>query len=363
MDGIMRRPILALLILAAILCATAARGEDKAALQARLDRVNKLTALDDSALKPWNMKISFQIDDDGGKLKEQGTLEEWWAGPSEYKISIVSLSYTATTIVNKDGRFRTAGVAETPYLLEVLERQMVHPMPHPGEVSGLSPETLKLEGATGPATECIMLGEMLRNVSFPQLGLLPTYCLVPGKDLLQASFDYGNLTVERKSMGMFQQKVMPIDIRVTLNAVDAASSHLLTLKTAPLTDADFALPTSGMEPAEVPRVHVSYRDLYTEIVATPPRDFPEGVKPDAMSAPVQVHIRIGTDGSVHFVRLDTTPDVRMAAPALWMASQMKFTPHHQDGKLVEVETTANIYFSKKLKQPVMQEKNMAPKKN
>jgi len=361
MDVIMRRSLFPLLLLTAFLCTTTAHAEDKATLQARLDRVNKLTALDDPSLKPWTMKIIFQIDDDGGKLKEQGSIEEWWAGPSEYKISVFSPSYTATTIVNKDGRFHTAGTAETPYLIEVLERQMVHPMPHSGEVSGLAPETVKLEGITGTVPECIMLGKDLRNVADPQLGLLPTYCLVPGKDLLQVSYDYGNLMVERKSMGMFQQKVMPVDVRIAINGVDAADSHLLALKAAPLTDADFAVPASGMEHVDTPRVRVPFHTLYTEIVASPPRDAPFDVKPDALSAPVQVHILIGTDGIVHYARLESTPDPRMAPPALWMASHLIFTPHREDGKLVDVETTANIYFSKRLKQPVMQEKNMAPK--
>jgi hypothetical protein len=128
---------------------------------------------------------------------------------------------------------------------------------------------------------------------------------------------------------------------------------LLALKAAPLTDADFAVPATGMEPADTPRIHVAYHDLYTEIASTPVREAPFDVKPEALSAPVQVHMLIGTDGAVHYVRLDTTPDVRLATPALWIASGMKFTPHRQDGKLVEVETTANIYFSKRLKQGVM----------
>src|ERR1700722_9607906 len=123
----MRPPIFVSLVLTACLCAASAHGEDKAALAARLDRINKVTALDDPALKPWSMKLSFLLDDDVGKLKEQGTIEELWAGPSEYKITIASPSYSATTIVNHDGHFRTAGAAETPYLLQLLLRQMVHP--------------------------------------------------------------------------------------------------------------------------------------------------------------------------------------------------------------------------------------------
>lgn len=348
MDGIMRRIIFLPLILTACLCAIAAHSEDKAALAARLDRVNKITALDDPTLKPWNMKISFSLSDDVGKFKEQGTLEEWWAGPSLYKISIVSPSYSATTIVNLSGHFRTAGAADTPYMLEVLERQMVHPMPRPNEVTGLSPQAVKIENAPTPVPECIMLSEPMRNVTFPQVGLLPTYCLVPGKDLLQASYDYGNLMVARTAMGMFQQKVMPIDIKVFMNRVDAASSHLLALKTAPLTEADFAVPAAGMVSADVPVVHMLYRDLHSEILSVPAQAMPTGLQPSVLSAPVEVALRIGTDGGVHSVRLVSTPDIKMAAPAMWIAANTKFMPHHKDDKLVEVETLANIYFSKAL---------------
>src|ERR1700733_15845813 len=92
--------------------------EDKAASQARLQRADALTRVDDPALKPWYLKTNFSLFDDNGKLAEQGTLEEWWAGPSMYKRTITSPSYTGTIIVNKDGRFRTAGSAEAPYLLE-----------------------------------------------------------------------------------------------------------------------------------------------------------------------------------------------------------------------------------------------------
>jgi hypothetical protein len=122
----------------------------------------------------------------------------------------------------------------------------------------------------------------------------------------------------------------------------------------PLTEADFALPASGMEPADPSRVQVPFLKMISEIASEPPRlPPPPGVKPEALSAPVQVRMLIGTDGGVHSVRLDTTPDVHMAAPAMFMAIQTKFTPHRENGKLVEVETTANIYFSRILKQGVM----------
>jgi hypothetical protein len=133
-----------------------------------------------------------------------------------------------------------------------------------------------------------------------------------------------------------------------MNRVDAASSHLLALKTVPLTEADFVVPATGMVSADVPVVHVLYRDLHSEIASVPAQAMPTGLQPSVLSAPVEVAMRIGTDGGVHSVRLVSTPDIKMAAPAMWIAANTKFTPHRKDDKLVEVDTIANIYFSKAL---------------
>src|SRR5580698_10564719 len=95
------------LSLLALVLVSNAHADEKATLQARIDRVDAQTRLDDPALKPWYMKVNFQLYDAAGKPGEQGTFEEWWAGPSLYKRTVTSPSYTATLIVNKDGKFRT----------------------------------------------------------------------------------------------------------------------------------------------------------------------------------------------------------------------------------------------------------------
>ena len=58
--------------------ALAARAEDAATLTDRLHRAENLNSLDDPAMKPWYLKLSFQLFDDKGKPTEQGTIEEWW---------------------------------------------------------------------------------------------------------------------------------------------------------------------------------------------------------------------------------------------------------------------------------------------
>jgi TonB family protein len=335
-----------LVALCAFAVAPVSHAEDKAATQARLQRADAATRLDDPELKPWYLKVNFSLFDDSGKLAEQGTLEEWWAGPSLYKRTITSPSYTSTTIVNKTGHFRTAGTPQTPFLLEQLERQIVHPMPGDSEVSGSSPQLQKpAEGS--PPIDCVMLNQPLRGVPFPQIGLFPTYCMVPGKDMVQVSYDYGSFMALRSAMGMFQKRVIPIDLALSLNRVQAVASHLVMLKVAPLTDADFVAGT-GMEPVDPQRVHAEYRDLKATQIANIAPVVPVGVKPSAMSEPVVVRVRLGTDGRVHFIRLVQTPDPLLATSAMAAVLRWTFEPHLVDGKPAEVEMNIPVMFSKGL---------------
>jgi hypothetical protein len=317
--------------------------EDKAASQARLQRADALTRLDDPALKPWYLKTNFSLFDDNGKLAEQGTLEEWWAGPSMYKRTITSPSYTATIIVNKDGRFRTAGSAEAPYLLEQLERQIVHPLPGEGEIAGATPQ-LQKPAASGPPVDCVMLSRTLRNVPYPQIGLFPTYCMDHDKDVLKVSYDYGSFMAVRSALGMFQQRVMPVELMIYMNRVTAASSRIVALKTAPLTEADF-VPPAGMEPDATERVTLPYRDIRDTHIANIAPVTPPGLQPSVLSQAVEIHVRLGTDGHVHAMRLASTPDPLLATAAMAAVVRWTYAPHLVNGKAVEVETTIPVMFS------------------
>jgi len=43
----------------------------------------RVNGLDSASMKPWHLKATYQISDDEGKNKDQGTFEEWWAGPEK----------------------------------------------------------------------------------------------------------------------------------------------------------------------------------------------------------------------------------------------------------------------------------------
>src|SRR5437667_10824662 len=103
---------------AAVLLALAgdASAEDTTALIERLHRAAALNSIDDATMKPWHLKLSFQLFDAKGTPTEKGTIEEWWAGPSTHKTVYTSPSYTSTEIETKDSFYHTKGDERTPRL-------------------------------------------------------------------------------------------------------------------------------------------------------------------------------------------------------------------------------------------------------
>ena len=63
-----------------------ARVEDAPSLKDRLHAAAAGSALDVAGVKPWYLKLDVSLFDESGKVKLQGTIEEWWAAPRLYKV-------------------------------------------------------------------------------------------------------------------------------------------------------------------------------------------------------------------------------------------------------------------------------------
>jgi len=98
----------------------------------RVLRASHLSRINDVEMKPWHLKVSFQLYDPNGKPSEAGTIEEWWGGLTLWKLRIESPSYTTTIIENRDGDFRTQGAGLVPLQIRVIENSVVYPMPMGG---------------------------------------------------------------------------------------------------------------------------------------------------------------------------------------------------------------------------------------
>src|SRR5580658_1012235 len=107
--SVCRLTMSAMIFLLATCFATSAQAKDGEDLVQRVLRASHLSRINDVEMNSWHLKVSFQLYDPNGKPSEAGTIEEWWGGPTLWKLRIESPSYTATIIENRDGNFRTQG--------------------------------------------------------------------------------------------------------------------------------------------------------------------------------------------------------------------------------------------------------------
>ena len=218
------------------------------ALIARLHQADIESSLEDMRLKPWHMKLTFQLFDAKGSSTETGTIEEWWTNSWLYKIDYTSPSYTSTEIMNKDGFFRTKGAGNPPEKIQALRRQVVHPMPDPQAINRSTPDLITHKFGN-VSLDCIMIAFPIKNLPKPPLGLYPTYCMEPGKTSLRLSFTSGSLLLVRNKMGRFQGREVAVEQYISVNDVRASIAHVETLETMEAQDTSLTpLPEMEMVP-------------------------------------------------------------------------------------------------------------------
>lgn len=316
--------------------------EDHAAISARLQSADAVNTLDDATLRPWHLKVSFQLFDAKGKPTEQGTLEEWWAGHDKDKRIFTSPSYTATEIQTKDGLYRSAGVGAAPEMLNIPRQQVVHPTPSKDDEAGAKPELRRQNFGKVPL-DCIMLSLPIKDGASAPLGLFPTYCLDHDKNTLRASFNFGSLVIIRNGLGVFQSRTVATAITARINDVIVLSSHIEKLEGITPTDADF-VPGAGLE--KVPgTVHVSSEQTRGSLLSSVEPHYPPGASARHVTGTVGMRALISSDGHIYRLRLVSVPDPELAIAALTAVRQWTFKPYLQNGEPVAIDVMIEVNFS------------------
>ena len=206
--------------------------QDYSTLRERVLQMSHSTRIDDAGMKPWHMKAKFQLYDEKGKPSATGTLEEWWAGPQLWKITIESPLYTATTIENAGGDFRTAGVGPIPLQIRAIERDLVYPAPMGEDLSRTMPH-VRHEQMESVLVDCIQLREATDVVQFPY------YC-IDSANVLRGAYSTKPWRMVREQIDNFQGRSVALSITVQEGKRDLASAEVADLTEVSLESGRFA---------------------------------------------------------------------------------------------------------------------------
>jgi TonB family protein len=323
--------------------ASDARAEDPTALIEKLHRATALNSIDDATMKPWHLKLSFQLFDAKGNPAEKGMIEEWWEGPSNEKTVYTSPSYTSTEIRTKDGFYRSKGTSYVPSFLESILRQVVNPMPTEPDIVDSKPD-LRKETFGKAAMDCIMLAQQIKNVAYAPLGLFPTYCFDRDTDSLRVSYDFGSQLIVRNKLGRFQQRSVAVDQTILQNSITTITGHVEALESIVPNESELAR-SEGLEKVNPePTMVASGVVRGLKISGTDPL-YPQISRRDHVSGTVILRALIGSDGHIHSLKVISTPDANLAIASLTAVRQWTYKPYLLNGEPVAVDTQITVNFA------------------
>jgi hypothetical protein len=211
-----------LVFLFALLIVFTAHASDKGDPRQRVLDASHSTRINDVDMKPWHLKVNFHLSGLNGQPSEDGSIEEWWAGLTTWKLRIESPSYTGTVIENRDGDFRTEGVGPIPLRIRAIEQDIVYPMPMGEDLSRTVPHTShqKLEKVT---LDCIQLSEP--PIPLPSA----SFCFDQGGGALRAIISVNSFTLVRDRVGQFAGHAPALSIKSEEGKTVLATAEVVDL--------------------------------------------------------------------------------------------------------------------------------------
>ena len=304
------------------------------------------------ALKPWHMKVSYQLYDNQGKPGVQGSYEYWWASPDTYR-NTWSRPGMEQTDWQAAGKSYHAGKGES---LGYFERKLqVYLLNALVKVKDIDLEKVRFDREEhtvgGLKFPCVMVipktpvqpGEM-RTVP---LGMFPTFCFDSTQPLLRVYFALGTGTVVYNKIVKVQGRYLPREISIyennrrvlaaTVDMIDAISA------TAPeLTPSKDAITGNVVRKVEISSgvaAGLLLRDKEVRPV------YPQDAKDARIDGKVVLQASIGTDGHVHDLSAVEGPSPSLIESAMLAVSQWEYKPYTLNGEPVAVETTINVIFN------------------
>jgi TonB family protein len=306
---------------------------------------------DDSSLKPWHLKATYQLYDEKGNPSEEGIYEYWWASPKVYRSSWTRKSATHTDWHTGDGKYayKAAGSA-LDYFEYRLQSALLSPLP---DSKDLDPAKVRLDRElepifAGAKSPCIMIVPLMPQhgqIQTVPVGLFPTYCFDDKLPALRASFSWGALAEEFNHLAKVQGKYLAQEILFFEGKRKILTANVNTIEGLNPSDAALLPAADAKVPHEDKSEQIAPGVMVGMLVKKQQPVYPQDAKDARVSGKVVIEAIIGRDGGIHELKVVSTPWPSLTASALWAVSQWQYKPYLLNGEPVDVETTVNVIYS------------------
>ena len=311
----------------------AATASDPKALMLAASKLNNLASAD---AKPWHIKATFQLFDEQGALTDEGTYEEFWASPFQFKRMFTGKN-SSTAYGSKNGRL-VAGAQDEPDILLVARNNLVHPLPDDVIIEHTT-YTTKPVASGSLKLLCVIPSAVDPGAPADN----SVFCLNTDDPMLRVAarpptsdqtFHNRLLRVEDRVIAG-EMKIMH-DGKVTV-AFHVESATVLD----PSDQAVFTPPADAVPPQQRITVSNAISEGMLEYKVAP--EYPPAARNAHIEGTVTMEGIIGKNGAILALKALTGPKALQGA-AIQAVQQWRYRPYLLNGQPVEVATTFNVVF-------------------
>jgi hypothetical protein len=302
----------------------------------------------DANLKPWHLKVSFQVDDDKGSAVEQGVFEYWWASPKVYRSTWKVGNAAHSEWHTANGRSLIQSTGEPLGIYEHwLQTALLSPLPSAADLDPSKSIIVDHNVGGGGHSRCFMIvpAEIAEAVAKKlRMGTYPEYCVNNAKPILLGYYRFGSVMVKCVNFSNMQGKSLPREISIIEDSHEVLSAKVESVEKITRTDAAFTPARKAIQVhAKTVELNpsVASRLLVKQVAPTAPNNA-KGLQGKVVFTTV-----IGPDGGVEDVRLVSSPDPSLALSAFKSVSQRQYKPYRVNGFPAPIETTVDVDFAQK----------------
>jgi TonB family protein len=309
--------------------------------------VQKQNRLTNPDTQPWHLKISVKELDPSGDVTAASQMEEFWAGPSRYKVIYTTPTGSMTEYATEKGLFRSAGTPIPPGPLMQAGIAFTNPIFENENL--IAQWVLKRENRNDHGVKLVCLSTKGIRIGSEERDLTgSTYCLDATQPSLVSRLNpagsSGEAVYTRSGIQNFHGYYVPRDVSLTVGGIRTLEAHLDVLEDLAQADDAMFAPPSDAVPAPVMKtiaVSAGVARAMLEHGAAPA--YPLGAQAAGISGTVVLEARIGKDGRVSELKVVSgPPELRQAA--MDAVRTWKYKPYLLNGEVVEVRTQVNVVF-------------------
>jgi TonB family protein len=302
-------------------------------------------------LKPWHLKVRYQLYDLKGKPTEQGTWDYWWATPKVHRSSWSRTGAEHTVWSTAEGTlYRKDSGDSLRYFERALEGTLLFPLPGRGELdSDRLKLDLKMLPPDKPELACVLatLQWMVDGkLQAPSSGMANYYCFDPATMALRMAYS-NQLSKHFSQLVKTQGRYLARQVVVTDGKQKLFTASVETVEA--LNPADSVFRPSGdatlEQRAPSPDGDVPDDLMKGSLIKKTQPVYPLISKMAHEQGVVVLGAVIGTDGRIHDLEVLASPSPMLAESAVNSVKKWEYKPYLLNGVAVEVETIVNVTYS------------------